>query len=189
MKNNQSTDLTGLQAGYITVLSYSHTEMYAGSNTTFWYCLCELCGNKEVYPRVRLTNKRKKIDRCDTCKRGPCAVCGKKITTGKTMAFICSSSKCKLKWKTFKNGLAIKEKVKENPDFWKDAYQKEMQKRAEDPEYNQDFLSSARTRQAKSIKNESEEKRQVRLKKARERYHKKKAALKARIIAEQNTPR
>ncbi len=136
-------ELVGYVYGQISVKAYSRTATYAGQSSSFWICECANCGRLIELPRVRITNKSKRIDVCDVCRRGGCWECGKPILSGKTIKRLCSDE-CKSINVSRRKQSAIAEKASQIADFWQARYQQMKQLHETDLNAKESYKQSQR---------------------------------------------
>lgn len=110
------TKQIGQKIGKLLIVRSAEPETYGGRYTRFWWCRCELCGNEERIPESKLSS----VGCCSVCRRGPCVVCGGRITRNtrsNTCCDICHTTKRRGQQNT-----SYAKRSHENPAFNRDRH-------------------------------------------------------------------
>lgn len=131
-------DLTGRRFGQLTVLERAGRARW-GRDQAAWRCRCD-CGALIVLPQNRLPHRASiqashVVDACDACRRGPCAVCGRRIPADRSLQATTCSDDCRrnahrLIWRSYHHRQAASD-----PDYHTRRHEARKARAAEDPAY------------------------------------------------------
>lgn len=131
-------DLTGRRFGQLTVLERAGRARW-GRDQAAWRCRCD-CGALIVLPQNRLPHRASiqashVVDACDACRRGPCAVCGRRIPADRSLQATTCSDDCRrnahrLIWRSYRHRRAASD-----PDYHTRRHESRKARAAEDPAY------------------------------------------------------